>query len=79
MANGGEDRIVMEIEAGLKDDHDGSLRATVASGIDEQLAAINATLRQGVPPAEYEKLDKLKSGLESASLILERTWSHFHR
>lgn len=79
MANADEERIVMEIEAGLQDDEDGSLKASVAAGIDEQLAAVDAALKAGVPPDEYHRLAKIKSGLESANVILDRTWAHFHQ
>ena len=78
MANGEQERIVTEIESRLKDDRDGSFRASVASGIDEQLVAVDAALRKGAPRDEYQKLQKLKAGLESARDILERTWSAFH-
>ena len=79
MANAQEDGIVMEIETRLKEDQDGSLRSSLAAGIDEQIAGIDAALKKGVPPAEYERLSTLRSGLESAGLILDRTWSHYHR
>ena len=79
MANEEQERIVTEIESRLKDDQDGSFRASLASGIDEQLVAIDAALRRGVLPAEGQKLQKLKAGFESARDILERTWSSFHR
>ena len=78
MANVEQEKIVMEIETRLKEDRDGSLRSSVAAGIDEQIAGIDTALKRGVPPAEYERLTTLKSGLESASLILDRTWSHYH-
>ena len=79
MARKDEDGIVMNIEARLKDDRDGSLRSEVAAGIAEQIAATDATLKKGVPPAEYQKLNTIKSGLESANLILDRIWSYYHR
>lgn len=79
MANEAEDRIVMDLEARLKDDEDGSLRSEVAGGFSEQIAAIDATLRKGASPAEYQKLTTIKTGLESANLILDRIWSHYHR
>ena len=79
MANEGEERIVMDLEVRLKDDQDGSLRSEVAAGIAEQMAVIDATLKEGVPPAEYQKLNTIKSGLGSASLILDRIWSYYHR
>ena len=79
MADAGQEKIVMEIEALLKEDRDGALKSSVASGIDEQLRAINAALRQGVPPDQYQEHVKLKDGLESANLILDRAWSSFHR
>ena len=50
-----EEGLVMEIEAGLRDDGDGTLRAAVGSGIDEQLALVDAALRKGAPPAEYAR------------------------
>ena len=79
MANEGEERIVMDLEVRLKDDRDGSLRSEVAAGIAEQMAVIDATLKEGVPPAEYQKLNTIKSGLGSANLILDRIWSYYHR
>ncbi len=79
MADAGEEKIVMEIEALLKEDLDGALKSSVASGIDEQLRTIDAALRQGVPPDQYQELSTLKDGLESANLILDRAWSFFHR
>ena len=79
MANEGEERIVMDLEVRLKDDRDGSLRYEVAASIAEQIAATDATLKKGVPPAEYQKLATIKSGLESANLILDRIWSYYHR
>ena len=78
MANEGEERIVMDLEVRLKDDQDGSVRSEVAAGIDEQIAAIDASLKTGVPPAEYQKLNTIKSGLESANLVLDRVWSYYH-
>lgn len=79
MANEGEERIVMDLEVRLKDDRDGSVRSEVAAGIAEQMAVIDATLKEGVPPAEYQKLNTIKSGLGSANLILDRIWSYYHR
>ncbi len=79
MANENEERIIMEIETRLKEDDEGTFKSGVAAGIDEQIAAVNAALRKGVAPAEYEKLSALKSGLVSASLVLENTWSFYHR
>lgn len=79
MANEGEEGIVMDLEVHLKDDRDGSLRSEVAAGIAEQMAVIDAALKQGVPPAEYQKLNTIKSGLGSANLILDRIWSYYHR
>lgn len=79
MANEGEERIVMDLEARLKDDRDGSVRSEVAAGIAEQIAATDATLKMGVPPAEYQRLNTIKSGLESANLILDRIWAYYHR
>ena len=78
MVNEGEDRIVMDLEVRLKDDQDGSVRSEVAAGIAEQIAAIDASLKTGVPPAEYQKLNTIKSGLESANLVLDRVWSYYH-
>ncbi|MDD9982551.1 MAG: hypothetical protein OXU81_14545 [Gammaproteobacteria bacterium] len=40
---------------------------------------IDATLKQGVPSAEYRKLNTIKSGLGSANLIVDRIWSYYHR
>lgn len=79
MANEAQERIVMDLEARLKDDQDGALRSEVAGGISEQIAAIEATLRKGASPAEYQKLSTIKTGLESANLILDRVWSYYHR
>ena len=79
MARQEEERIVMDIEARLMDDRDGSLRSELAAGITEQIAATDAMLKQGVPPAQYQALNTIKSGLESANLILDRVWSYYHR
>ena len=79
MADETQDRIVMDLEARLKDDRDGALRSEVAGGISEQIAAIEATLKKGARPEEYQKLSTIKTGLESANLILERVWSYYHR
>ena len=78
MANEAEERIVMDLEARLKDDHEGSLRSEVEAGIDEQLKAIGSKLTKGAPPSEYQKLNTIKSGLESSRIILNRMWSHYH-
>ena len=78
MANGEQERIVTEIEARLRDDADGSFKASVAAGIDEQLADVDAALRKGAPPDEYRDLRTLRAGLASARDILERTWSSFN-
>lgn len=79
MADTGPERIEMEIEARLRKDTEGTELATVGAGIGEQLATVEAAVRRGAPPAEYARLRALKAGLESARLILERTWAHFHR
>lgn len=79
MANSEEERIVMDIEVSLKEDADGELRSSVEADIDEQLATVDAAMRRGAPPAEYTRLAALKTGLESARLVLVNAWSHFHR
>ena len=79
MENEGENGMLMDLEARLKDDRDGTLRSEVAAGIAERIAAIDAALSKGAPPAEYQKLNAIKSGLQSANLILDRFWSHYHR
>ena len=79
MANEGENGILMDLEARLKDDRNGSLQSEVAAGIAEQIAAIDGTLRKGAPPAEYQSLSAIRSGLESANLILDRLWSYYHK
>ena len=79
MANEEQERIIMDIEARLKEDAEGSLRSSLATGIDEQLDAIEATLHKGAPPREYQRLTTLKTGLASARLILDRTWSYYHQ
>ena len=79
MANEEQERIIMDIEARLKEDAEGTLKSSLAAGIDEQRAAVEARLRGGAPPDEYRRLEKLKAGLASASLILDRTWSYYHR
>ena len=79
MANVEQERIIMDIEARLKEDREGSLRSSLAAGIDEQLAAIEARLSKGAPPDEYRRLSTMKAGLASASLVLDRTWSYYHR
>ena len=79
MANTAEERIVMDIEADLKEDADGELRSSVEADIDEQLATLDVAMRRGAPPAEYTRLATLKTGLESARLVLVNAWSHFHR
>ena len=79
MANESEERIMMAIEARLKEDTEGDFKSSVAAGIGEQLAAVEAALKEGAAPAEYRKLSALKSGLASANLVLERTWSFYHQ
>ena len=79
MANEEQERIIMDIEARLKDDAEGALRSSLAAGIDDQLAAIEARLRKGAPPEEYQRLKTMKAGLASASLVLDRTWSYYHQ
>ena len=79
MANTDDERIVMEIEARLAEDVDGTLRSAVAGRIDAQLEEIETALRKGLPPDEYARLNAIKSGLDSARLILVNAWSHFHR
>ena len=79
MANESEERIIMEMESRLKEDNEGTFKSGVAAGIDEQIAAVDAALGKGVAPAEYERLSALKTGLVSASLVLENTWSFYHQ
>ena len=79
MVNKTETMIVMDIETRLKEDRDGTLKSEISAGIGEQVALINAKVKNGVPPSEYQELVTLKSGLESSSLALERTWSYYHR
>ena len=78
VANEDGERIIMDIEARLEEDAEGTLRTAVAAGIAEQRALVEARLRAGAPPDEYRKLNAIKAGLASASLVLERTWSHYH-
>lgn len=78
MANSDDERIVMEIEARLAEDVDGTLRSAVAGRIDAQLDEIEAALRKGLPPDEYARLNTIKSGLDSARVVLVNAWSHFH-
>ena len=69
---------VTEIEGGLKDDAQGKLRDSVRSSIIEQKTLIEATLRRGAPPDEYNRLNAIKQGLDSADLILDRFWNYYN-
>ena len=79
MAQQPEPRIRMRIETQLVQDRAGSLKSAIGAGIAEQIEAIEAELKNGVPPEEYRRLTTLKKGLDAASIILERTWSYYHR
>lgn len=78
MADTDDERIVMDIEAQLAEDADGTMRTTVEGRIDAQLAKIEAALRKGLPPDEYARVARIKSGLKSARLVLVNAWAHFH-
>ncbi|MCZ0944081.1 MAG: hypothetical protein OXJ53_13565 [Gammaproteobacteria bacterium] len=68
-----------EIEQGLRDDAQGTLRDSVRSSITEQRTQIEATLRRGAPPAEYNRLNTIKQGLDAADTILDRFWNYYNK
>ncbi len=67
-----------DIEKGLKDDAQGALRDSVRSSITEHRMRIEAKLRLGAPPDEYNRLNAVKQGLDAADTILERFWNYYN-
>ncbi len=67
-----------EIETGLKDDPQGALRDSVRSSITEHRMQVEATLRRGAPPDEYNRLNAIKQGLDAADTILDRFWNYYN-
>lgn len=68
-----------QLERGLKDDPQGAFRDSIRQGINERKAAVEAALRRGAPPEEYNRLNTLKRGFDSADVILDRFWAYYNQ
>ena len=68
-----------QLEIGLKDDPQGTFRDAIRQGINEHKAQVEAALRRGAPPDEYNRLNALKRGFDSANVILDRFWTYYNQ
>jgi hypothetical protein len=73
-----ENRLTMDLEQRLQEDTGGELKKELQDEFARQISGIEGRLKQGVAPDEYARLDTVKQGLQSASVILERLWLHYH-
>lgn len=77
MADQADDQL-LDIEVKLKEDAEGAYKARLADRIEEYLQTVQRKLNAGVPPDEYADLNAIQVGLQSARLVLERTWLQHH-
>ena len=78
MAEPAERDFAMDIELELEEDDSGELRSRLRDELREQISAIGTLTSAGVAPAEFRRLDSMKRGLQSAEIVLERIWLHYH-
>lgn len=67
------------LEAELKADERGERRDVLLADLRQQALAIKHKLDEGVVPAEYQRLERLHEGLESAAQVIELLWSTHHK
>ena len=77
MSDDANDRL-LDIEVKLKDDHDGTYKASLRAQLEGHLQEVEKKLNAGVSPSEYGDLNAILVGLQSARLVLERVWLQHH-
>ena len=78
MATVSEERLIMDVEIKLRADESGEFRDGLRRELTEHSAAIESKLKTGTLPDEYQRLGKIKKGLEAADAVLERLWLFHH-
>ena len=74
-----DENLEFSLEEKLKADDQGELKQKIQAQINDQILAIEKVLSAGVAPEEYASLNQVRIGLQSALVILEKVWQHFHK
>ena len=74
-----DERLAFSLEEKLKMDEQGELKREIDAQLNAQIAKIDKVLSAGVSPQEYTKLNQVKTGLQSACMVLEKVWQQFHK
>ena len=76
MAN---ERLEFSLEEKLKADDQGELKQKIQTRLNDQIVEIDKTLSSGVAPEEYNALNQVRIGLQSALVVLEKVWQQLHK
>ena len=79
MANENNENLEFSLEEELKADDQGELKQKIQTQLNDQILQIEKVLSAGVTPDEYNSLNQVRIGLQSALVILEKVWQHFHK
>ena len=74
-----DENLEFSLEEKLKADDQGELKQKIQAQINDQILAIEKVLSAGVAPEEYASLNQVRIGLQSALVVLEKVWQHFHK
>jgi len=67
------------LEAELKADERGERRDALLNNLRQRSLDIKHKLDEGAPPAEFQSLERLHKGLESAAQVVDLVWNIHHK
>lgn len=66
------------IEAEIKKDKSGEFRAKLKSELAAAAELAEQQLKSGLGPDEYQRMEKVSTGLRAAEAILDGLWQAYH-
>lgn len=74
----GERVTILELEAKLEKDADGSYRRQVMERLTAYLTEVRRNMDSGLSPVLFEKMRKLKAAVETSRSVVDEAWRTFH-
>lgn len=69
---------LLDIEENLKKDRDGTYKKEIMDQFAAHLSQIKRAMDSGLPPEEFQKMEKLKNAVDAASDVVEKVWKGMH-
>ena len=69
---------LLDMEASLREDSSGQYRKELIDRLTESSYQLKRSLDSGLPPDEFERVNRLREAVEAASMVIEKVWEAMH-